>query len=105
MATFTYEAIDQVGRQVRASIEAESEQQVLSKLREQKFSILSVQERKGMAFNMNSTVGGAKLVSVVVFSRQFATMIDAGIPVIKCMDILEAQDQGCAAQKRHQSGA
>ncbi len=92
MATFTYEAIDAVGRQVRASIEAETEQQVLSKLREQKYSILSVQERKGvMSFNPNQTIGGPKLLSVVVFSRQFATMIDAGVPVIKCMDILEAQ--------------
>ena len=90
MATFTYEAIDPVGRQVRASIEAETETQVLAKLREQKFSILSVQERKS-AFNMKAPVGGPKLVSVVVFSRQFATMIDAGIPVIKCLDILEAQ--------------
>ncbi|MBC7808356.1 MAG: type II secretion system protein GspF, partial [Akkermansiaceae bacterium] len=42
MATFTYEAIDAVGRQVKSSIEAETEQQVLTKLREQRFSILSV---------------------------------------------------------------
>lgn len=91
MATFTYEAIDSVGRQVKSSIEAETEQQVLTKLREQRFSILSVQERKGAVLNMNATYGGPKLVSVVVFSRQFATMIDAGIPVTKCLDILEAQ--------------
>ena len=91
MATFTYEAIDAVGRQVKASIEADSEAAVLSKLREQKFSILSVQERKGGGFNINAPVGAPKLQSVVVFSRQFATMIDAGIPVIKCLDILEAQ--------------
>ncbi|MBC8137621.1 MAG: type II secretion system F family protein [Fibrella sp.] len=91
MATFTYEAIDAVGRQVKSSIEAETEQQVLSKLREQRFSILSVQERKSSAFNMNTSYGGPKLISIVVFSRQFATMIDAGIPVTKCLDILEAQ--------------
>ncbi len=91
MATFTYEAIDSIGRQVKSSIEAETEQQVLSKLREQKFSILSVQERKSNVFSMKATYGGPKLVSIVVFSRQFATMIDAGIPVSKCLDILEAQ--------------
>lgn len=91
MATFTYEAIDAVGRQVKSSIEAETEQQVLTKLREQRFSILSVQERKSSLFSKNTTVGGPKLVSVVVFSRQFATMIDAGIPVTKCLDILESQ--------------
>ena len=32
-----------------------------------------------------------KLQTLVIFSRQFATMIDAGIPIIKCLDILESQ--------------
>lgn len=94
MATFVYEAVDPIGRSVRGRIEADSEKLVLSKLHDQHFHVLSVQEQRGSAaFSLggNKNSGQAKLASLVVFSRQFATMIDAGIPVMKCMDILEGQ--------------
>jgi type IV pilus assembly protein PilC len=92
MATFVYDAIDPVGRSVKGRISADSENLVLSKLHDQKFHVLSVQEQKS-SFSIGGAGGGGtpKLQSVVVFSRQFATMIDAGIPVMKCMDILEQQ--------------
>ena len=92
MATFVYDAIDPVGRSVKGKISADSENLVLSKLHDQKFHVLSVQEQRNANLSFGGSKGGTpKLQSVVVFSRQFATMIDAGIPVMKCMDILEQQ--------------
>src|SRR5690349_7738114 len=93
MATFVYDAIDPVGRSVKGRISADSENLVLSKLHDQKFHVLSVKEQKGSSLSIGGSKSGAapKLQSLVVFSRQFATMIDAGIPVMKCMDILEQQ--------------
>jgi type IV pilus assembly protein PilC len=97
MPTFTYDAIDTLGRAVKGKIEADSEGLVLSKLHDQNFSVLSVQQTKGGAGSLgkisfgNKTTGAPKLQALVVFSRQFATMIDAGISVLKCMDILESQ--------------
>ncbi len=92
MATFVYDAIDPVGRSIKGRISADSENLVLSKLHDQKFHVLSVQEQKSTTFSIGSKNGGSpKLQTLVVFSRQFATMIDAGIPVMKCMDILEQQ--------------
>src|SRR5688500_9737829 len=92
MATFVYDAIDPVGRSVKGRISADSENLVLSKLHDQRFHVLSVKEQKGSLSIGGSKSGAApKLQSLVVFSRQFATMIDAGIPVMKCMDILEQQ--------------
>jgi type IV pilus assembly protein PilC len=74
-------------------MEAENQQAVLGKLRERNIQVLDVTEAKtgGLAaFKMNR-VGKVKLNALVVFSRQFATMIDAGINVLKCLDILENQ--------------
>jgi len=93
VATFVYEAVDPSGRIVKNKVEADNEQVVLAKLHEQQFHIVSLNEAKsGMKMRM---AGGKaqkiKLQTLVVFSRQFATMIDAGIPIIKCLDILESQ--------------
>ena len=93
MATFVYEAVDPSGRIVKNKVEADNEQAVLARLREQQFHVVSLNEAKG-GLKMRMAGGKAqkiKLQTLVVFSRQFATMIDAGIPIIKCLDILEGQ--------------
>ncbi len=92
MATFVYNAVDPAGRAVKGKVEADNEQMVLAKLHEQHFHILSVGEASsGFKMAALNKGGKVKLQSLVVFSRQFATMIDAGIPIIKCLDILESQ--------------
>ena len=93
MATFTYEAVDPSGRIVKNKVEADNEQVVLAKLHEQQFHVVSLAEAK-VGRKMQLSAGKAhpiKLQTMVIFSRQFATMIDAGIPIIKCLDILESQ--------------
>jgi type IV pilus assembly protein PilC len=93
MGTFVYTAVESSGKTVRGRMEAENQQTVLAKLRERNIQVLDVTEAKtgGLAaFKMNR-VGKVKLGSLVVFSRQFATMIDSGINVLKCLDILENQ--------------
>lgn len=93
MATFTYNAVDPMGRSVKGTIEADSEQLVLTRLHEQHFHIVSITEtRGGIKSALGSAVRGkVKLQAQVVFCRQFSTMINAGISIIKCLDILENQ--------------
>jgi len=92
VATFVYNAVDPTGRAIKGKVDADNEQIVLAKLHEQHFHIVSVNEaRAGMKISIAGKAGKVKLQSLVVFSRQFATMIDAGIPIIKCLDILESQ--------------
>lgn len=93
MATFLYDAVDSSGRAVRDKIDADSEVQVLARLHAQGLHVLDVNEQKSSAFSLNSrkALGAPKLQSMVVFSRQFATMIDAGLSVLKCLDILALQ--------------
>lgn len=89
MPFYAYTAIDAGGRTVKSVMEADSEALVLSKLREQSMQIVEVKVTK--ARKASSRRGKMKLKNLVVFSRQFATMIDAGIPILRCLEILTSQ--------------
>ena len=94
MPLYAYTAIDPAsGRTVKSSIEAESEHGAAAKLREQSLHVAEVKLTKSAA--KSGGIGGrpkkVKAKSLVVFSRQFATMIDAGIPILRCLDILTGQ--------------
>jgi type IV pilus assembly protein PilC len=91
MPLYAYKAIDtSTGRVVQSTIEGESEQSVAAKLREQALHIAEIKPAKA---GKRTGKGRQKLKpkSLVVFSRQFATMIDAGIPILRCLDILQGQ--------------
>lgn len=94
MSSFVYSAIDPGGKTVNGKIEAESEQLVLAKLHEQRYHVMSVtmdKSRTAKANTKSTSAKKVKLVNMVVFSRQFATMIDAGVAIVRCLDILETQ--------------
>lgn len=89
MAYFSYTAVDLSGRQIKAVMEADSEALVLGRLREQRLQVVDIRELK----KKNAAIGKqkVKMKSLVIFSRQFATMIDAGIPILRCLEILCGQ--------------
>ncbi|HRI45364.1 MAG TPA: type II secretion system F family protein [Fimbriimonadaceae bacterium] len=90
MPLFTYTALDTSGRTVKATVEAESESIVLAKLRDQSLHCLDIsQAKKARQWSLGKKKMKPK--ALVVFSRQFATMIDAGIPILRCLDILGSQ--------------
>jgi type IV pilus assembly protein PilC len=93
MPTYTYRALEGSGKTVRGSMEGENQSAVLAKLRERNVQVIDIAEQKagGLSALRLNRAGKVKLNSLVVFSRQFATMIDAGINVLKCLDILENQ--------------
>lgn len=94
MATFAYTAVDPSGKTIKGKIEAESQQTVMTRLRERGYLITDLAEKK----SLSSVLGGksfgqgkVKLEALTVFTRQLATMINAGIGIIRCLDILESQ--------------
>ncbi len=90
MPIFAYTAIDATGRHIRSTTEADNEQMVLAKLRDQGLHITDIRMLRSAA-KARIGRGKPKAKSLVVFSRQFATMIDAGIPILRCLDILSGQ--------------
>ena len=93
MSSFVYSAIDPGGKNVKGTIDAENEHLVLAKLHEQRYHVLNVTEDKRASKSATKTTSTkkVKLANMVVFSRQFATMIDAGVAIVRCLDILEGQ--------------
>ncbi len=93
MPVYGYEAVDNKGRVLRGALEADSEQLLIAKLHEQGLHVVRVEEQKSRAklFSGFSKPKKPKLQAMVLFARQFATMIDAGIPILRCLDILYTQ--------------
>jgi type IV pilus assembly protein PilC len=85
--------MDASGRTVNGRLEAESFELVRTKLSDLNYHVLSIrQARGGSGFkDAMSSMQRVKLRDLVVFSRQFATMVDAGLSVVKCLDILQKQ--------------
>jgi type IV pilus assembly protein PilC len=93
MPQFSYEAVDAGGRIVKGSLDAESASVVLTKLQGLNYTVVDVAESRAgkKAGRFGGKGGKVKLGALVVFSRQFATMVNAGINILKCLDILELQ--------------
>lgn len=93
MPIFRYNAMDAGGRTTTGTLEAENMDSVRNKLSELRYHVLSIAEtrvRRNLVEWFNS-IQRVKLRELVLFSRQFATMIDAGLSVVKCLDILQQQ--------------
>ncbi|MDB4928025.1 MAG: Type fimbrial assembly protein PilC [Myxococcaceae bacterium] len=89
MPTFTYEAKTRGGEVRTGTMEAEDEAAVGQRLRQQQLQPTKV-AKKGFSFNFG---GGGTVTTkdLVIFTRQFSTMIDAGLPLVQCLDILGSQ--------------
>lgn len=90
MASFLYVAREAAsGREIRASIDAGSEQAAIAALLNKNLLVLSIQERVGKT---GRTGGGrVALVDLVIFTRQLATMIDAGLAMVQSLQALAEQ--------------
>src|SRR6478609_9209446 len=89
MAEFTWEARARSGEVRKGVMEADSEDAVNNKLRQQQLNPVKV-KKKNALLNMKFG-GGVDTKDLVTFTRLFATMIDAGLPLIQCLDILSNQ--------------
>jgi len=93
MSSYRYSAIDHTGRPYTGTLEAENLEAVRTKLAELRYHIVSITD-VGNAAGVGEffkSFTRVKQKELVVFSRQFATMIDAGLSVLKCLDILGRQ--------------
>ena len=105
MPVFNYEALDSQGQEVKSTIEAESEEDAITKIRQMGYFPTTVRgkgkakadakggaaaggtKRKGPGI----VIGGVSQKDLVVFTRQLATLVDAGLPIVRSLKILEGQ--------------
>jgi type IV pilus assembly protein PilC len=86
MSEFVWEARARTGELRKGVMEADDEAGVHAKLRGQQLMPTKV-KKKGAAFSFQIGTG-IDLRDIVTFTRLFATMIDAGLPIVQCLDIL-----------------
>lgn len=98
MPTFQFTAKDKTGQQVQQTQEAASKDALIKSLRdqglypmqikEQKTSAVAKKSGKSFSFGFGKRVG---LKDLAIFCRQFSTMINAGVSLVRCLDVLEQQ--------------
>src|SRR3954471_12591387 len=89
MAEFTWEARARSGEVRKGVMEAENEDAVNNKLRQQQLNPVKVKKKTSLTSLQFGS--GVATKDLVTFTRLFATMIDAGLPLIQCLDILSNQ--------------
>src|SRR4051794_13844033 len=103
MPTYKYEAMDTSGGEVKDQVEAATEEEAQQKIRQMGYFVTKIAEvagkggkgkkkggkrkRKGQTF----TIGGVSGKKLCTFTRQFSTLQDAGLPVLRSLRILEGQ--------------
>jgi type IV pilus assembly protein PilC len=103
MATFKFEAMDTTGGEVKDSVDAASEEEAQQKIRQMGYFVTRLTEvqtkkdkkgkgkKKGGKKGKVFTIGGVNQAALVVFTRQFSVLQDAGLPVLRSLKILEHQ--------------
>lgn len=108
MATYQYEAMDNSGLEVKDSIEAATEAEAQTKIREKGFFVTKITEKnkgkkkdataaaktkeiKGPRKKKAFSFGGVKPKVLCTFTRQLSTLQDAGLPILRSLRILETQ--------------
>ena len=96
MAMFRWEGISPRGETLRGEMEAPTRDAVISQLRSRRIQPIPAKiKERGKGLDRDISIPGLgetiKSRDVVIFTRQFATMIDAGLPIVQCLDILHSQ--------------
>lgn len=90
MPVYSYTFRDASGGVQKGTAEAESEDFLRKRFEEQGFTITEVQMIRAKA-PKTKNYGKVKLMNLSVFCRQFSTMIDAGVSLVRCLDVLSQQ--------------
>ena len=91
MSQWVWEGRTRAGELRRGVMEANSERDVQQRLRQQNIMLEKVKQKR-KSVSIPGFGGRVTSAQLVVFVRQFATMIDAGLPLVQCLDILSSQE-------------
>ena len=100
MPVYLWKGKDRHNKSKKGEMEAPSEDVVRSELARRKITSAKVKKKpKDLFENVSFMQPKVKQSDVIIFCRQFSTMIDAGLPIIQCLDILYAQNDNKTFKK------
>ena len=91
MATFTYKARTRGGEILQDSVEGADTMAVASELRQQGLLVIDIKEQGVGQRDLLEPLKKVKLSDLVIFTRQFSTMINAGLPIVRALYVLSEQ--------------
>src|SRR3954471_6017579 len=95
MPAFTYTARALNGDLRTATIDAPNRDEVVAQLKRQRLNVVKIDEAKEVA-KKKKKGGKISMRDIVIFTRQFSTMINAGLPLVQALDILAKQSENPA---------
>jgi type IV pilus assembly protein PilC len=98
MPVFTYRGVNRMGTTVAGEREADSKAALQAMLRRENINVSKLSE-KGKEFNIPTFGTGVDEKELAIFTRQFSVMIDAGLPLVQCLEILAGQQENKTFQK------
>ncbi len=98
MPVYTYRGTNRAGSAVSGEVSATSKAELQNILRRQQITATKMSE-KGKEFNLPTFGATVKAKELAVFTRQFSVMIDAGLPLVQCLEILAGQQESKLFQK------
>ncbi len=98
MPVFTYRGTNKTGANVQGERTAGTKAELKATLQREQISVSKLSE-KGKEFNIPSFGGGVDSKELAIFTRQFSVMIDAGLPLVQCLEILAGQQENITFQK------
>jgi len=98
MPDFKYQGTNRAGSSVSGVMTAGSKAELQNLLKRQQITPTKMSE-KGKEFNMPTFGGGVNAKELAIFTRQFSVMIDAGLPLVQCLEILGSQQENKFFQK------
>ncbi len=91
MPKFEYAAVDSLGKVYKGILDAEDEEALYRRFKESGFYVTSINKKREPLFGIRFE--RVKLDDLVVFSQQFASMINAGLSIVRCLESLEKQTE------------
>src|SRR5258705_7707369 len=98
MPNYSWKGKGKAGKIQEGVIAADSKEAVVAMLRRQQILVTAVAE-KGKEIALPKFGGGVKQKEIAIFTRQFSVMIDAGLPLVQCLEILGSQQKNRVFQK------
>jgi type IV pilus assembly protein PilC len=94
MPAFMYTARDQAGQLKSATLEAASKEEAISQLKKQRLNVIKIDEQ-----TKKKKAGKIPMRDIVIFTRQFSTMINSGLPLVQAMGILAEQSENVSLRE------
>ncbi len=92
MSVFTWKGRTAAGEVRSGEMEAQDRDDALAQLRRKRIIVTQVRPKaKGVSFSFGKGKRGVRGRDLAIFTRQFSTMIDSGLPLVQCLDILSKQ--------------